>query len=111
MSQLYLGISGHVVCIEKQTGKELWKTKLKSSQLTNVCYEDGFVYAYSAGHLFCVNANNGDLEWTNKLPGLGYGYCIIATESQNDVVANATATAQSAATAAGGAGAAAGAGS
>lgn len=106
MSQLYLGINGHVVCINKKTGEEIWKTKLKSSQLTNVCYEDGFVYAYSSGHLFCVNAQTGEIAWTNKLPGLGYGYCIIATESQNDVVTNASVSSQ-AATAAARAGAAA----
>ena len=96
MSHLYLGINGHVVCIDKSTGEERWKTKLKSSQLTNVCYEEGFVYAYSSGHLFCVNAQTGEQVWENPLKGLGYGYCIIATENQSAVVSSNAAAQQAA---------------
>ena len=45
MERLYLGISGHVVCINKQDGSELWRTKLKSSSITNVYYENNLVYS------------------------------------------------------------------
>lgn len=36
MEKLYLGINGHVVCINKTNGEQIWKTKLKSSTITNV---------------------------------------------------------------------------
>ncbi|WP_260680345.1 hypothetical protein [Thalassotalea sp. PS06] len=36
MEKLFLGISGHVVCLNKNQGEELWKTKIKSSTITNV---------------------------------------------------------------------------
>ena len=35
MNKLFLGISNHVVCLSKKTGEQLWKTKLKSSTITN----------------------------------------------------------------------------
>ncbi|GHG00183.1 outer membrane protein assembly factor BamB family protein [Thalassotalea marina] len=78
MENLYVGIKGHVVCIEKSSGNEIWRTKLKSADLTNVYYEDNNVYAYAYGHLFCLSAANGEIIWENDLKGLGYGACIIA---------------------------------
>jgi outer membrane protein assembly factor BamB len=52
MEKLFLGISGHVVCLSKKTGEQLWKTKLKSSSITNVYFEADNVFAYSGGHFF-----------------------------------------------------------
>mgnify|MGYP003672382908 CR=1 FL=1 len=49
MDKLFLGISNHVVCLSKKTGEQLWKTKLKSSTITNVYYETENVFAYSGG--------------------------------------------------------------
>ena len=86
MDKLFLGISNHVVCLSKKTGKQLWKTKLKSSTITNVYYEDDYVFAYSGGHLFCLTAKNGKIHWENSLKGFGYGTCIIASEHQNSAV-------------------------
>ncbi|MCP3865647.1 MULTISPECIES: PQQ-binding-like beta-propeller repeat protein [Marisediminitalea] len=84
MEKLFLGIRGHVVCLDKATGKKLWETKLKStSGVTNLLFEDKHVFAYAGGHLFCVNAENGRIKWENKLDGYGYGACIIASENQN----------------------------
>jgi len=86
MDKLFLGINNHVVCLSKKTGEQLWKTKLKSSTITNVYYEEGFVFAYSGGHLFCLNASDGIVIWENTLKGFGYGTCIIASEHQNSTV-------------------------
>ena len=83
MDKLFLGISNHVVCLSKKTGDQLWKTKLKSSTITNVYYETDNVFAYSGGHLFCLAATDGSIIWENPLKGLGYGTCIIASEHQN----------------------------
>ncbi len=80
MNNLYLGIKGHVVCLEKKTGKELWKTKLKGMSLTNVIYDNKNIYAYANGHLFCLDADFGKVLWKNTLSGYGYGSCIFATD-------------------------------
>ena len=84
MEKLFIGIKGHVVCLDKATGTRQWETKLKStSGVTNVLFEQDCVFAYSGGHLFCLDADSGRIRWENKLDGLGYGACIIATENQN----------------------------
>ena len=49
MDKLFLGINNHVVCVNKKDGAELWKTKLRSSTITNVYYEANNVFAYSGG--------------------------------------------------------------
>ena len=86
MDKLFLGISNHVVSLSKKTGEQIWKTKLKSSSITNVYYEDGNIFAYSGGHLFCLNASDGAILWENPLKGFGYSTCIIASEHQNSAI-------------------------
>lgn len=86
MEKLFLGISNHVVCLDKKTGEQVWKTKLKSSSITNVYYENGSIFAYSGGHLFSLNATDGAINWENPLKGFGYSTCIIASEHQNAAV-------------------------
>ncbi|MBV1909965.1 MAG: PQQ-like beta-propeller repeat protein [Kangiellaceae bacterium] len=96
MDKLFLGISSHVVCLSKETGEQIWKTKLKSSSITNVYFEEDNVYAYSGGHLFCLRADNGAIIWKNTLKGFGYGACIIASETQNASVISSQISAQQA---------------
>jgi len=100
MDKLFLGISNHVVCLSKKTGDEIWKTKIKSSTIVNVYYEDGFIYAYSGGHLFCLKAADGEVIWENSLKGLGYGTCIMASEHQSSAVISSQVAAQQASAAA-----------
>lgn len=98
MEKLFLGINGYVVCLKKNTGEELWRTKLKSSTIVNVYSDERRVFAHAGGHLFCLNIADGSLVWENPLKGLGYGTCIIASEVQNSaVVANQVAAQQAAA--------------
>jgi outer membrane protein assembly factor BamB len=84
MKRLFLGIKGHVVCLDKYTGEELWRTKLKTDwgQPTIVVYSE-HLYAYLAGVLNCVNAEDGEVLWENGLKGLGSGPCIISVEGKN----------------------------
>ena len=84
MSNLYLGIKGRVVCIEKHTGKELWNTKLKGMSITNVYFDDNKIYAYASGHLFCLDPDFGKILWENPMSGYGYGSCIFATSDSRD---------------------------
>lgn len=96
MDKLFLGINNHVVCLNKTTGKQLWKTKLRSSTITNVYYEADNIFAYSGGHLFCLAASSGTIVWENPLRGLGYGTCIIASEHQSTSVISSQITTQQA---------------
>ena len=86
MERLYIGIKGHVVCLDKATGAKLWDTKLKSTDLTNVYLDGEFIYAYASGHLFCLDAKTGGIKWKNELEGFGYGTCIIAGNQQNTIL-------------------------
>ena len=95
MDKLFLGINNHVVCLSKKTGEQLWKTKLKSSTITNVYYENESVFAYSGGHIYRLATSDGTICWENPLKGFGYGTCIIASEHQNStVIASQVATQQ-----------------
>ncbi len=105
MERIYLGMNGHVVCLNQKSGEEVWRTKLKSSTLTNIVLEEEHIYAAAGGHLFCLKAKDGKLLWENTLSGLGYGACIIATTNQTASVTSAV-QAQQAASALAGAGAA-----
>ena len=80
---VFLGIKAHVVCINLQTGKEIWKTEVKRSQLISIVVEDDIVVAHAGGHLFGLDKSSGRVMWENNLPGLGYGYCFLATENNN----------------------------
>lgn len=86
MGNLFLGIKGHVLCLNKETGKELWRTKMISANITNILYEGDFVFAYASGHFFCLNSSDGNIIWENGLNGMGYGSCIIASENQNSAL-------------------------
>ena len=100
MDKLFLGIHSHVVCISKKTGDKLWETKIKSASITNVYFENDFVYAYSGGHLFCLKASSGDVVWENTLKGFGYGTCIIASENDSSALITSQVAAQQASAAA-----------
>ncbi len=102
MNYVYIGMAGHVTCIDKSTGNEVWRTKLKKgSSLTNLVKEGNQIIAYSGGHLFSLNALTGDLQWENELKGLGYSYCIIAGSEQATGASASAASAQQTAVAAG----------
>ncbi len=83
MSNLYLGIKGHVVCIDQTTGTEQWKTKLKGMSITNVFCDSNNIFAYASGHLFCLEPSFGKILWKNPLTGYGYGTCIFGTNNSN----------------------------
>ncbi len=84
MNKIFLGIKGHVVCLDKSTGKEIWRTKLKSDwgKITNVYCDSEQVYVYVHGHVYCLDPKNGSIKWENELKGLGHAFCIIASDSQ-----------------------------
>lgn len=82
---IYLGISGHVVCIDRETGRENWRTKLKNSQLTNIMIDNNTILAYAGGHLYAVNIETGKILWENTLKGLGYSTAILASPNAQSI--------------------------
>lgn len=78
---VYIGIKSSVICLDKHTGTEIWKTELKSSEKITLTVTDDVVVAYAHGELFGIAKNDGRLLWSNNLPGLGYGHCSIATDT------------------------------
>ena len=94
MDKLVLGIKGRAVCVSKSSGERLWSTKLKNtSGITNVFLDADKVFAYSGGHLFCLDLQTGSILWENALKGLGYGPCIMAGDAQSSAVNAAAAAA------------------
>ena len=70
---LVIGIGGHAVGIDPATGVELWRTKLKGSDIVTVYDAGQHVFAGASGVLFCLEKATGSRLWDNQLKGLGMG--------------------------------------
>lgn len=88
---LIIGIGGHAVSIDRSTGEEIWRTKLKSDSYATVHRSGNRVLAGAGGELFCLDVSSGNILWRNKLKGLGMG--ILAFPGDSDTVAEAAAAA------------------
>ena len=93
---LFVGMKGHVVRIRKRDGNEVWRTRLKGANLVVVVVEPDGLYAYTKGRLWALDADTGEVRWSNNLPGLGYGHGMIATANQVPVATAAIAAAEAA---------------
>ncbi len=84
---LYVGVSGRVVCLRKSDGKELWRTKLPNhSGITTILVEQDIVFAATSGIVFALNSRTGDIQWQNNLKASGR-VCILGHEAQAGVAA------------------------
>jgi len=70
---LYVGIKGSVVAVDRATGAERWRAKLKGMGFVSLHRDDQYLYAATGGELFCLNPGTGAVAWHNKLKGMGYG--------------------------------------
>ena len=94
-NETYLGIKGHVICIDPVTGQERWRRHLKSGLLTTLNVMEETIIAHTKGELFGLRRSTGEILWRNPLTRLGYGNCIIASNDPNtDVVIAAQQQAQ-----------------
>ncbi len=75
---LFIGIKGTVIAIDRTSGGELWRTRLKGSGFTNVVLDGDRVLVSVQGQLYCLDASTGQVLWHNPLKGMGYGLCTIA---------------------------------
>jgi outer membrane protein assembly factor BamB len=85
---IHIGVGGHVVALDTNTGAERWRTKLKSTAPTITLWDTGEqVFAGVNGELYCLSTATGEVLWHNKLKGLGMG--LICFGSTSDVLAAA----------------------
>ena len=93
---LFLGTKGHVVRIRKRDGEEVWRARLKGSDLVVVVVEPDGLYACTRGRLWALDADTGEIRWTNNLRGFGYGHGMIASANQVPVATAAIAATEAA---------------
>lgn len=95
----FIGLGGHVVAVDGASGTEIWRVKLKGSDVVTLCVAGNRVFAGAKGELFCLDPGTGHIQWHNQLKGLGTG--VLAFASSGDEVVAAAKAAQEAAAAAG----------
>ena len=78
-SALLTGIKGQVVALDKSTGRELWRSKLKGSDFVNIIADGNLVFAATAGEVFCLDGTTGAILWNNPMKGLGHGLMSLLT--------------------------------
>lgn len=96
---LYIGLGGKVVAIDRATGAEIWRCKLRSATFVTIAVEPDAIYAGANGELFCIDPATGSIRWHNKLKGLGTSVIAFGGSSSSTVAA-AVQAAQAAAVAA-----------
>lgn len=85
-STVLIGIKGTVLALDRATGLEIWRSKLKGGDFVNVVLQDGEVYAATEGELFCLDPASGVVRWHNQLKGLGRGLITIASMGAQQAV-------------------------
>jgi outer membrane protein assembly factor BamB len=89
---LFIGIGGTVVAIDRVTGAELWRRKLKRSNFVTIFADADSVYGGAGGELFCLDAKTGEIRWQNKLSGLGMSVISFGSASTAAVMGAAMAS-------------------
>ena len=84
--QLFVGVKGTVLAIDRTSGQEVWRSRLKGSGFVNVVLNDGNLYAATNGELFCLEVATGQVRWHSPLKGLGRGLVTIAGNQQTVVL-------------------------
>ena len=70
---VYVGIGGSVVALDRTTGSERWRTRLKRNQLVMLTTDGERLYASVLGQAYCLDPTTGTVLWNNPLKGLGLG--------------------------------------
>jgi outer membrane protein assembly factor BamB len=75
---VFVGIRGALVALDRTTGTERWRTRLKGQQPILFTLDGPGLYATANGEAFCLDAATGAVLWNNPLKGLGLGLATIA---------------------------------
>ncbi len=81
---LFAGIRGHVVGLDKATGHERWRTRLKGSEFVHVVTDGAMLYASARGEIFALAPVTGSILWRNPMKGLGYGLAGLLASAEAD---------------------------
>jgi outer membrane protein assembly factor BamB len=84
---LYIGIRGTVLAIDRATGKEVWTSSLKGADFVNVVLDGGQLFAASKGELYSLDTSTGQVLWKNELKGMGWGLFTIAPGGNSNLLA------------------------
>ena len=80
-NHMYIGIKGHVVCLRRTDGTEVWRQKLRGSNITTLLVQDSEIFASTLGYLYALQADTGHIKWENPLKGMGMGVCILGVDA------------------------------
>ena len=83
---LFIGIKGTVLAIDRATGARVWETPLKGGDFVNVVLDGGQLYAATKGELYCLDPATGQVRWKNELSGMGWGLIAIAQACDGNLI-------------------------
>ncbi len=81
---LLIGLKSRITAISIANGQQIWSTEIPvrlGGDFVTILADGVKVFAYSSGHLHCLELATGRLLWSNKLPGLGYGLATLCLPS------------------------------
>ena len=85
-TSVFIGIKGTVLALDRATGQEVWRSKLKGSSFVNIILDGGELYATTQGEVFRLDPTSGAIRWNNPLPGLGHGLITVATSANQQAI-------------------------
>lgn len=75
---VFIGINSHVLALDRRTGVEVWRTRLKGG-FVNLVLSGGDLFAATNGEVFCLDPESGRVRWNNRLKGMGFGIVTVAS--------------------------------
>lgn len=57
---------------EEMTAEQVWLDRVIRNSYTVAVHHEGYLYAYSARILMCVDAATGEMQWRSRAPGDGF---------------------------------------
>lgn len=78
MANVFIGIKGTVLALDRATGHTVWEMPLKGNDFVNVVLDGAELYAGTHGELYRLDPATGEILWKNGLEGKGYGLISIA---------------------------------
>ena len=99
-SIMHIGIKGTVLALNRLTGEEIWRQKLKGGDFVHLVQDGDNLFATTRGEIYCLSASTGAILWNNPLKGMGYGLVSIASPAGGMILSAAEIKRQQAAAAA-----------
>jgi outer membrane protein assembly factor BamB len=84
----YVGIKHCVVALDRETGNEMWRTDLHSSDYVTVFWDGTGLFAANSGEVWRLDPQTGATIWHNQMKGLGRGLVSLASSSATSTVGN-----------------------